>query len=74
MHNELNITQNRDFSRVQAINAKTLAKYNLNLIDLEKKAYDDEEEAIAQKVRPKAPSSRKRPRNGRIEADVSKRC
>ena len=38
MQNELIINQNRHFSRVQAINAKILAKYSLNLVDLEQKA------------------------------------
>ena len=39
MQNELIIKQNREFSREQAINAKILAKYSLNLVDLEQRAF-----------------------------------
>lgn len=40
MQNELIIKQNREFSREQAINAKILAKYSLNLVDLEQRAFE----------------------------------
>lgn len=53
MQNELIINQNRDFSRVQAINAKILAKYSLNLIDLEQKVYKDEQEQKQKKKKGK---------------------
>lgn len=51
MQNELIINQNRNFSRVQAINAKILAKYSLNLTDLEQRAFKDDTEIEEAKAR-----------------------
>lgn len=39
VQNQVINKQNRQFSKLQAVNARMLAKYSLNLVDLEQKAF-----------------------------------
>lgn len=39
VQNQVINKQNRQFSKLQAVNTRMLAKYSLNLVDLEQKAF-----------------------------------